>query len=94
MGEMEGWMDETFVKGIFSTILGETVQVKVIRDRNSGYVVNSRRHLVALNTNKRVPQQRWLLLRRVQQLGGSYQGSCSHGHSCPQLLARVQAQLG
>ncbi|KAK3362359.1 hypothetical protein B0T25DRAFT_512585 [Lasiosphaeria hispida] len=36
MGEMEGWMDENFVKNIFSTVLGENVQVKVIRDRNSG----------------------------------------------------------
>lgn len=35
---MEGWMDENFVKNLFSTVLGETVQVKVIRDRNSGYV--------------------------------------------------------
>lgn len=33
---MEGWMDENFVKNLFSTVLGETVQVKVIRDRNSG----------------------------------------------------------
>ncbi|KAK4044362.1 hypothetical protein C8A01DRAFT_31416 [Parachaetomium inaequale] len=36
MGEMEGWMDENFIKNIFSTVLGENVQVKVIRDRNSG----------------------------------------------------------
>ncbi|KAK0734550.1 hypothetical protein B0T26DRAFT_746444 [Lasiosphaeria miniovina] len=36
MGEMEGWMDESFIKNVFSTCLGETVQVKVIRDRNSG----------------------------------------------------------
>lgn len=36
MGEMEGWMDENFIKNIFNTVLGETVQVKVIRDRNSG----------------------------------------------------------
>ncbi|KAK0751809.1 hypothetical protein B0T18DRAFT_426393 [Schizothecium vesticola] len=36
MGEMEGWMDENFVKNLFSTVLGESVQVKVIRDRNSG----------------------------------------------------------
>jgi RNA recognition motif-containing protein len=36
MGEMEGWMDENFVKNIFSTVIGENVQVKVIRDRNSG----------------------------------------------------------
>ncbi|KAH8890427.1 RNA-binding domain-containing protein [Thozetella sp. PMI_491] len=36
MGEMEGWMDETFIKNIFQTVLGEAVQVKVIRDRNSG----------------------------------------------------------
>jgi len=36
MGEMEAWMDENFIKNIFSTLLGEAVQVKVIRDRNSG----------------------------------------------------------
>jgi len=36
MGEMEPWMDENFIKGIFQTVLGEAVQVKVIRDRNSG----------------------------------------------------------
>ncbi|CCC07889.1 unnamed protein product [Sordaria macrospora k-hell] len=36
MGEMEGWMDENFIKNVFTTVLGENVQVKVIRDRNSG----------------------------------------------------------
>jgi hypothetical protein len=36
MGEMEPWMDENFIKQIFQTLLGENVQVKVIRDRNSG----------------------------------------------------------
>jgi len=36
MGEMEGWMDETFIKNVFQTVMGESVQVKVIRDRNSG----------------------------------------------------------
>ncbi|KAK3694404.1 hypothetical protein B0T22DRAFT_70456 [Podospora appendiculata] len=36
MGEMEGWMDENFIKNVCSTVLGENVQVKVIRDRNSG----------------------------------------------------------
>ncbi|KAK4214799.1 hypothetical protein QBC37DRAFT_439931 [Rhypophila decipiens] len=36
MGEMEGWMDENFIKNIFNTVLAEPVQVKVIRDRNSG----------------------------------------------------------
>ena len=36
MGEMEGWMDETFIKNVFQTVSGENVQVKVIRDRNSG----------------------------------------------------------
>ena len=29
-------MDENFVKNLFNTVLGEAVQVKVIRDRNSG----------------------------------------------------------
>jgi len=36
MGEMEPWMDENFIKQIYQTVLGENVQVKVIRDRNSG----------------------------------------------------------
>ncbi|KAM7200224.1 hypothetical protein V8F20_005442 [Naviculisporaceae sp. PSN 640] len=36
MGEMEGWMDENFIKNIFQTLINEAVQVKVIRDRTSG----------------------------------------------------------
>lgn len=36
MGELEPWMDENFVKNIYSTVSGENVNVKVIRDRNSG----------------------------------------------------------
>ncbi|KAK3989899.1 hypothetical protein QBC44DRAFT_240294 [Cladorrhinum sp. PSN332] len=36
MGEMEGWMDENFIKNVFTTVAGENVQVKVIRDRSSG----------------------------------------------------------
>lgn len=35
---MEGWMDENFIKNVFQTVLAENVQVKVIRDRNSGFV--------------------------------------------------------
>jgi len=38
MGEMEGWMDEAYIKNIFMNIIHESVQVKVIRDRTSGYV--------------------------------------------------------
>jgi len=36
MGEMEGWMDEAYIKNIFMNIIHESVQVKVIRDRTSG----------------------------------------------------------
>ncbi|EFW99953.1 mRNA-binding post-transcriptional regulator [Grosmannia clavigera kw1407] len=36
MGELEPWMDENFVKNVFSTVSGEAVNVKVIRDRASG----------------------------------------------------------
>jgi RNA recognition motif-containing protein len=36
MGELEPWMDENFIKGIWLTAAGETVNVKVIRDKNSG----------------------------------------------------------
>jgi hypothetical protein len=38
MGELEPWMDENFIKGVFLSSAGETVNVKVIRDKNSGYV--------------------------------------------------------
>ncbi|UKZ79806.1 hypothetical protein TrVFT333_007568 [Trichoderma virens FT-333] len=36
MGELEPWMDENFIKGVFLSAAGETVNVKVIRDKNSG----------------------------------------------------------
>lgn len=36
MGELEPWMDENFVKGVFITATSEQVNVKVIRDKNSG----------------------------------------------------------
>jgi hypothetical protein len=38
MGELEPWMDENFIKGVFMSQLSENVNVKVIRDKNSGYV--------------------------------------------------------
>ena len=31
-------MDENFIKGVFLSSTGETVNVKVIRDKNSGLV--------------------------------------------------------
>ena len=43
MGELEPWMDENFIKGVFLSSAGETVQVKVIRDKNSGYVTRDTR---------------------------------------------------
>lgn len=36
MGELEPWMDENFIKGVFLSATTETVNVKVIRDKNSG----------------------------------------------------------
>lgn len=36
MGELEPWMDENFVKQVWQTVCGEAVNVKVIRDRQSG----------------------------------------------------------
>jgi hypothetical protein len=38
MGELAGWMDENFIRTIFSSAMNENVQVKIIRDRHSGYV--------------------------------------------------------
>lgn len=42
MGELEPWMDENFIKGVFLSATGETVNVKVIRDKNSGYVIRKK----------------------------------------------------
>jgi hypothetical protein len=36
MGELEPWMDENFIKGVFLSSAAESVNVKVIRDKNSG----------------------------------------------------------
>ncbi|KAI5858271.1 RNA-binding domain-containing protein [Durotheca rogersii] len=36
MGELAGWMDESFIRSLFQTTLNENVQVKIIRDRHSG----------------------------------------------------------
>lgn len=38
MGDLDTWMDEAFVKTLFSNSTGDPVNVKIIRDRNSGYV--------------------------------------------------------
>ena len=56
-------MDETFIKNVFSTVSGETVNVKVIRDRASGYVPNGT--LVAnLSRN-------WPILERFANIGST-----------------------
>lgn len=36
MGELEPWIDENFVRSIWYN-MGETVNVKMIRDKFSGY---------------------------------------------------------
>lgn len=36
MGELAGWMDESFIRSVFSSSMNENVQVKIIRDRHSG----------------------------------------------------------
>jgi RNA recognition motif-containing protein len=36
MGELESWMDETYVKNVFRTLTSNDVQVKIIRDKNTG----------------------------------------------------------
>jgi hypothetical protein len=35
MGELEPWIDEAFIRGVWSA-LGESVNVKMIRDKFSG----------------------------------------------------------
>lgn len=36
MGDLDTWMDETFIKTSFASATGEQVSVKIIRDRQSG----------------------------------------------------------
>lgn len=36
MGDLDTWMDESFVKTLFQNQTGDPVNVKIIRDRNSG----------------------------------------------------------
>lgn len=36
MGELEPWMDEAYIKNMYLQTVSENVNVKVIRDRNSG----------------------------------------------------------
>lgn len=40
MGELEPWIDENFVRNVWYQ-LGENVNVKMIRDKFSGYVLGS-----------------------------------------------------
>jgi hypothetical protein len=39
MGELEPWIDENFVRSVWFN-MGESVNVKMIRDKFSGYVTN------------------------------------------------------
>jgi hypothetical protein len=60
MGELEPWMDENFIKGVFMSTTAEQVNVKVIRDKNSGYGTPFLRCKPFTN----LPfQQRWLMFR-------------------------------
>lgn len=52
MGELEPWMDENFIKGVFLSAAGEGVNVKVIRDKNSGYARNCPLHYSQITANK------------------------------------------
>ena len=40
MGELEPWIDENFVRSVWYN-LGEAVNVKMIRDKFSGYASNN-----------------------------------------------------
>lgn len=40
MGELEPWIDENFVRSVWFN-MGESVNVKMIRDKFSGYAMNS-----------------------------------------------------
>ena len=72
MGELEPWMDENFIKNVFSTVAGETVNVKVIRDRNSGYVASSYSrtyfplHLFAIYYTALVILHWWLFIHNLR----------------------------
>ena len=45
MGELAGWMDEGFIRSVYQSAMNENVNVKIIRDRHSGYgSPHSQRH--------------------------------------------------
>ena len=46
MGELEPWIDENFVRSVWFN-MGEQVNVKMIRDKFSGYVVPFRTRQIA-----------------------------------------------
>jgi hypothetical protein len=62
MGELEPWIDENFIRSVWFG-MGESVNVKMIRDKFSGYVDLSMRSFTKPLTSK---QQRWLLLHRFR----------------------------
>lgn len=66
MGDLDAWMDEVFIKNAFLSSISETVTVKIIRDRQSGYVLTciflfSALHLFPIR------------LRNLQHLGSASQ---------------------
>lgn len=50
MGELEPWIDENFIRQVWSNY-GEAVNVKMIRDKFSGYVDGEKQRKILLFCN-------------------------------------------
>lgn len=51
MGELEPWIDEHFIRSIWFN-MGESVNVKMIRDKISGYVMKARWLRLSMMTSR------------------------------------------
>lgn len=86
MGELDPWMDENFVRSVWYN-MGESVNVKMIRDKFSGYGL-------CLPDRAIAKPQRGLLLYRLQQSSRSCEGTDTQRLHHPQFESTIQAQLG
>jgi hypothetical protein len=46
MGELETWMDEHYLRGIWWQFTKQQVNVKVIRDKFTGYIISNNKTVV------------------------------------------------
>lgn len=91
MGELEPWIDENFVRSVWFG-MGYQVNVKMIRDKFSGYETFI--HILEVTELTVHKKQCRLLLCRLREFRCSYPRSSAQRADDPELKPPVQAQLG